>query len=118
MAEEERLTGVKHIRDYPGRSVAWLLSEAGLTAADVDVVAYNFAGHRYLAGVASSVAYLLPSATRGRAVPRAASFVVVHARYRRRMRVLREKFPNARITGVGHHRAHGLYAWASSGFEQ
>jgi carbamoyltransferase len=118
MAEEERLTGVKHIRDYPGRSVAWLLSEAGLTAADVDVVAYNFAGHRYLAGVASSVAYLLPSATRGRAVPRAASFVVVHARYRHRMRALREMFPNAAVTSVGHHLAHGLYAFAASGYEQ
>lgn len=118
MAEEERLTGVKHIRDYPGLSVAWLLAEAGLTAADVDVVAYNFAGHRYLAGVASSAAYLLPSATRGRAIPRAASFAVVHARYRRRMRALRETFPNATVTSVGHHRAHGLYTFAASGFEQ
>jgi carbamoyltransferase len=118
MVEEERLSGIKHTREYPGRSVAWLLSEAGLTAADVDVVAYNFAGHRYLAGVASSVPFLLGAATRGRAVPRAASFAVVHARYRHRMRALREMFPNATVRGVGHHVTHGLYAFAASGYEQ
>jgi carbamoyltransferase len=118
MVEEERLTGVKHIRDYPALSVEWLLAEAGLTAADVDLVAYNFAGHRYLAGVTGSVVYLLPSATRGRALPRAASFAVVHGRYRRRMRVLLRMFPNATVTGVAHHRAHGLYAFAASGYEQ
>jgi carbamoyltransferase len=118
MVEEERLTGVKHIRDYPERSVEWLLAEAGLRAADVDLVAYNFAGHRYLAGVTGSVAYLLPSATRRRALPRAASFAVVHRRWRQRMRVLRQMFPHATVTGVGHHRAHGLYAFAASGYEQ
>lgn len=118
MAEEERLTGVKHTRDYPARSVAWLLAEADLTAADVDVVAYNFAGHRHLAGITGSARYLLPSATRRRAVPRAASFAVVHDRYRRRMRALRQMFPNAQVRGIGHHRAHGLYAFAASGYER
>ncbi len=118
MAEEERLTGVKHTREYPGRSGAWLLSEAGLTAGDVDVVAYNFAGHRYLGGVVGSAGYLLASATLGRAVPRAASFAVVHARYRQRMRALRQMFPNATVRGVGHHRAHGVYAFTVSGYEQ
>jgi carbamoyltransferase len=118
MAEEERLSGVKHTRDYPARSVSWLLSEAGLTADNVDVVAYNFAGHRYLARVASSAPYLLRSATRHRAVPRAASFAVVYARYRHRMRTLRQLFPNARVRGVSHHRAHGVYAFAASGYGQ
>ncbi|HVB43321.1 MAG TPA: carbamoyltransferase C-terminal domain-containing protein [Streptosporangiaceae bacterium] len=118
MAEEERLSGVKHTRDYPEQAVAWLLAEAGLTAADVKVVAYNFAGHRYLAGVAGSIGYLLRPATRRRAMPRAASFAVVHARYRQRMRVLREKFPGASIRSVAHHRAHGLYALAASGYEE
>jgi carbamoyltransferase len=118
MAEEERLSGVKHTRDYPARAVAWLLAEAGLTAADVEVVAYNFAGRRYLAGAAGSIPYLLRPATRSRAIPRAASFAVIHARYRQRMRVLREKFPGAAIRGVAHHRAHGLYALAASGYEE
>ena len=118
MAEEERLSGVKHTREYPRRAVEWLLSEAGLSPADVGVVAYNFAGHRYLAGVAGSAAYLPRPATRRRAAPRAASYAVVHARYRQRMRSLREMFPNATVRGVSHHLAHGLYAFTASGFEE
>jgi hypothetical protein len=58
MAEEERLSGVKHTRDYPAGAVRWLLTEAGISAADVDIVAYNFDGYRYLGGIAGSVPYL------------------------------------------------------------
>lgn len=118
MAEEERLCGIKHTRDYPARAVSWLLSEAGLAPGDVDMVAYNFAGHRYLTGVTGSAGYLLRSATRDRALARAASFAVVHRRYRQRMRSLRQAFPNATVRGFSHHLAHGLYAFAASGYEQ
>jgi len=118
MAEEERLCGIKHTRDYPARAVAWLLSEAGLASGEVDMVAYNFAGHRYLAGVTGSVGYLLRPATRDRALARAASFAVVHHRYRQRMRSLRQAFPNAMVRGFSHHLTHGVYAFASSGYEQ
>ena len=92
--------------------------EAGLTAADIDVVAYNFAGHRYLAGLAGTPGHLLQPATRPRALPRAASFAVIHHRYRQRMSNLRGLFPNARVRGVPHHMAHGLYAFAASGFTE
>ena len=96
MAEEERLSGVKHTREYPAEAVQWLLAEAGLTAADVDVVAYNFAGHRYLAGISRQLpAICCRAATRSRALPRAASFAVIHHRYRQRMSALRGMFPNA-----------------------
>jgi carbamoyltransferase len=71
MAEEERLSGVKHTREYPAAAVEWLLREAGLTAADIGTVAYNFAGHRYLAGLAGTPGHLLQPATRRRALPRA-----------------------------------------------
>jgi len=116
MAEEERLSGVKHTREYPAAAVEWLLREAGLTAADIGTVAYNFAGHRYLAGLADTPGHLLQPATRRRALPRAASLAVIHHRYRRRMSVLRGLFPNARVQAVPHHAAHGLYAFAASGF--
>ncbi len=116
MAEEERLSGVKHTREYPAAAVQWLLSEAGLSAADIDAVAYNFDGRRYLAGLAGTPGQLLDPATRARALPRAASLAVVYHRYRRRMQALRGLFPNARIQAVPHHRAHGLYALAASGF--
>lgn len=118
MAEEERLSGIKHTREFPRRAVEWLLSEAGLAAADVDVVAYNFAGRRYLGGALGSARYLLSSATRGRALPRAVSFAVVRARYQRRMRFLRQRFPDAAVRGITHHTAHGVYAFAASGYER
>jgi carbamoyltransferase len=69
MAEEERLSGVKHTREYPAAAVEWLLSDAGISEADIDVVACNFSGHRYLAGMASTPAHLMRSATRARTLP-------------------------------------------------
>jgi carbamoyltransferase len=117
MAEEERLSGVKHTRGYPTKAVEWLLNDHGLSRADIDVVAYNFAGHRYLAGIAGAPAHLLLPATRARALPRAASFAVVHRRFRQRIKMLKEIFPNGRVRCVSHHMAHGMYAYAASGFD-
>jgi len=116
VVEEERLSGVKHTKAYPTQAVRWLLEDAGLEPEDVGLVAYNFAGHRYLAAIPRSLPYLLRQETRARVLPRVASFAVVHARYRRRMRVLHAAFPAARIARVAHHRAHGLYAVAASGY--
>src|SRR5215469_3100590 len=117
MAEEERLSGAKHTREYPAQAVQWLLADAGLTSADVDVVAYNFAGHHYLAA-ATGVPGQLRAATRSRALPRAASFAVIHRRYRQRMKTLKGMFPNGQVHSVPHHLAHGTYAFAASGFDQ
>jgi len=116
MAEEERLSGVKHTREYPAAAVQWLLDDASLAAGDIGIVAYNFAGHRYLTGLAGTPGHLLRPATRSRAVPRAASLAVIHHRYRQRMDTLRGLFPNAQVRPVPHHSAHGLYAFAASGF--
>jgi hypothetical protein len=80
------------------------------------LVAYNFDGHRYLGGITGSARYLLSPVTRSRALPRAASFAVVHRRFLGRMQKLREAFPNARVRGTLHHQAHGLYAYAASSF--
>lgn len=118
MVEEERLSGSKHTSEYPEQAIAWLLEITGLTAADINLVAYNLAGRRYLAGVMGSGKHLLQSTTRGRALPRAASYAVVHARYRRRMELLRKKFPNAKVRSIEHHVAHGLYSFATSGYER
>jgi carbamoyltransferase len=118
MVEEERLSGVKHTRDYPGGAVQWLLADVCLTADDVDVVAYNFAGHRYLAGTATAPGHLMRAETRPRALPRAASFAVIHHRFRQRMKTLKSSFPNGRVRCVPHHLAHGLYAFAASGFDE
>jgi carbamoyltransferase len=116
MAEEERLSGVKHTSHYPDAAVEWLLGDAGLGAGDIDVVAYNFAGGRYLAGLAAVPWHLARTSTRSRALPRAASLLVVHHRFRQRLKMLHEQFPRAQIRCIPHHLAHGLYAYAASGF--
>jgi carbamoyltransferase len=117
LVEEERLVGVKHTKAYPARSIAWLLTSAGLTVPDVDIVAYNYRPRSYLAAVPVASRYLLRSATRGRALPRACSFAAVHKGAHRRVQDLTSQFPGAVVRPVGHHRAHGLYAFAASGFD-
>ncbi|OQW77187.1 MAG: carbamoyltransferase [Proteobacteria bacterium ST_bin13] len=40
-AEEERFRRIKHWAGFPAQAIAYVLREAGVTLADVDVVAYN-----------------------------------------------------------------------------
>jgi carbamoyltransferase len=115
--EEERLSGDKHTSAYPTRAVSWLLSEAGLTPDQVDVVGYNFQPGRYLSAVVDMPGQLLTPATRHRTLPRAASFVKVAARTRTRLQRIGHRFPSAQVVPVLHHRTHGLYAFASSGYD-
>ena len=118
MAEEERLSGVKHTRDYPAGAVRWLLDDAGTHRRRREHSGLQLRRHRYLAGIAGSARYLLSPVTRSRALPRAASFAVVHQRLpRAHAEVLRgpvPERPGARL--CLHHEAHGLYAFAASGF--
>lgn len=114
--EEERLSGVKHTREYPEHAIGWLLQEVGLEPGDVEAVAYNFAGRRYLGAVPGSARYLMDLSTAPRALPRAASFVKVARRTESRMRLLAGSFGGAVVYQVLHHRAHGLYAFAASGY--
>ncbi|WP_030200755.1 carbamoyltransferase C-terminal domain-containing protein [Streptomyces sp. NRRL S-87] len=115
LVEEERLNGIKHTKAYPDLAIAWLLGEAGLTAADVTDVAYNFAPRRYLTA-AVPLRHLRPG-TAGRAWPRARSFAVVHRRASERLRQFGRRFPHAELHGVEHHRAHALYAFEASPYE-
>lgn len=115
LVEEERLVGEKHTKAYPAESIRWLLRTAGIRAGDVDEVAYNFVGARYLRAIPQSARYLLRPATASRALPRARSFAIVSRNTRERVRDLRWQFPGARVRQIAHHRAHGLYAFAASG---
>ncbi|TQS41816.1 carbamoyltransferase [Cryptosporangium phraense] len=115
--EEERLNGEKHTAAFPEHAVAWLLERAGLDANDVDIVAYNFDGTRYLDALSATTHYTSQPKTQTRAEPRAASFRKVHGRYEDRMRDLQRRFPHSTVTPVLHHRAHALYAFASSTYD-
>jgi carbamoyltransferase len=116
-AEEERPCGVKHTPAYPDRSVQWLLDAAGLQRCDVDVVAYNFDGRRYLDALRPTDVLGHEGMTPQHVTARADSFRKVHDRFGIRMAELRARFPRARIAPTLHHRAHGLYAFASSGYD-
>lgn len=116
-AEEERLTGDKHTSVYPHHAVTWLIDEAGITPDAVNVVAYNFDGARCLDALLGTDAYASHPMTSDRAQARADSFQKVHDRHAQRMKQLGREFPNAVITSVLHHRAHGLYAFASSQYD-
>ncbi|MEV0898186.1 carbamoyltransferase C-terminal domain-containing protein [Actinoplanes sp. NPDC049802] len=116
-AEEERLTGVKHTAAYPELSVNWLLATAGLESADIDTVAYNFDGNRYLDALPAINLYAQMPETRDRAQPRADSFRKIHSRFGQRMTHLKDLFTKASIQPVLHHRAHALYAFGSSAYE-
>ncbi|MGW4896611.1 carbamoyltransferase family protein [Kitasatospora sp. NPDC004240] len=116
--EEERLSAVKHDKSYPAKAVDWLLDEAGLTRADIGTVAYNFTPQRYLRAIPSALAHTLRPATAARALPRARSFAQVATNTRQRLARLAGAFPNAAVQPVLHHRAHGLYAFAASGYEE
>ncbi|MFF7777059.1 carbamoyltransferase [Streptomyces tanashiensis] len=116
--EEERLSQQKHTKEYPRRAVEWLLGEAGLSAADVDAVAYNFQPVRYLAEAPATLRIALSSTTRDRALPRARGFAKVAVRTQLRARAIGRRFPAACVSPVLHHRAHQLAAFAASGWNE
>ncbi|MGP4114996.1 carbamoyltransferase family protein [Streptomyces sp. 4N509B] len=116
--EEERLSGVKHTRAYPGRAVDWLLTEAGLGPDGIETVAYNFSAPHYLRALPGTAGLLLSADTRGRALPRSHGFATVAARTRRRGRRLAARFPDAAFRPVVHHRSHQTYAFAASGYPE
>jgi carbamoyltransferase len=117
-AEEERLIGDKHTKAFPAQAVDWLLREAGITRSDITAVGYNFQPNGYLRALSATPRHLLANETRVRALPRAGSFVKVYRRTRARLRMLAQQFPAAQFTPVMHHRTHGLYAFASSGYDE
>ncbi|MEV7020886.1 carbamoyltransferase C-terminal domain-containing protein [Kitasatospora sp. NPDC093558] len=116
--EEERLSAIKHDKSYPAKAVDWLLDEAGLTRADIGTVAYNFTPQHYLRALPAALAHAARPATAARALPRARSFAEVAGNTRRRLARLADAFPNAAVQPVLHHRAHGLYAFAASGYDE
>ncbi|MEU0805501.1 carbamoyltransferase C-terminal domain-containing protein [Streptomyces sp. NPDC005970] len=116
--EEERLSQVKHTKDYPRLAVEWLLKRADITPQEIDAVAYNFSGPRYLKAVPRAISLLTSGETRSRAVPRAHGFATVAVRTMRRRQALGRMFPRARVHTLAHHRAHQMYAFAASGLPE
>lgn len=115
--EEERLVGIKHTKAYPRQAIAWLLAEEGLQPQQVTAVGYNFQAHRYLGALPQVPGQLVHHYDRDRVWARVRSFARVASRTYARTRDLSAWFPQAHVSAVQHHRAHGLYAFASSNYE-
>jgi len=82
------------------------------------LVAYNYESRRYLSALWGVPGQLVGPKTWRQAIPRAASFVRVARHRKERLAALQKVFPEARVVEVLHHRAHGLYAFASSGYDR
>ncbi|REF00530.1 carbamoyltransferase family protein [Thermomonospora umbrina] len=118
LVEEERLSGIKHDGAYPERGVNWLLTKSGLSPGDIAHLALHFRHDLYRRAAPRALTHLLRPATTRRAIPRARSLLTVAGHEKDRLKQLADRFPDATLTQVLHHRAHGLTAFASSGFTE
>ena len=116
-AEEERFTRVKHDSGFPARAVDYCLKAAGLSASDLDCVAYYMVPSRVMAeNLLFSRHYILE---RG-----GGNFLLAQLAGARKMSLagatMREHLGQgfrARTVFVDHHTAHAWAAWYCSGFE-
>lgn len=118
LVEEERLSGIKHDMSYPQRGIEWLLAKAEIDPGDIETVALHFRHDLYRRAAPRALAHMLHPATTRRAIPRARSFRTVARNEHGRLDLLRRRFPAATVEQVLHHRAHGLTAFAASGFDE
>jgi carbamoyltransferase len=111
--EEERFNREKHTRAFPDHAVECCLRSAGISIADVDVVAFaHRAGVDFARGAADALRRLPRSA------PRLGFQAAVDARLVARQRgFLRRWGYRGRVVNVGHHEAHAASAFFASGFE-
>ncbi len=118
LVEEERLTGRKHDPSYPERAIDHLLHQAGLNERDVTDIALHFRHDLYRNAAPSALGYLARPSTAHRAIPRFLSFRRVALNEAERLALLTGRFPAAQVHQILHHRAHGLTAFAFSGWEE
>jgi carbamoyltransferase len=116
-AEEERLTGVKHTAAFPDQAVTWLLDYAGLDAAAVDVVGYNFDGRRHLDALPVTDLLAQVPATRDRAQPPGGQLPQGPRPVRSTNGRPAHPLPQRADRADSAHRTHGLYAFASSHYD-
>lgn len=115
-AEEERFRRIKHYADFPSRAIEFCLRTAGVTAADIDAVAfYMIPGLVFGENLQYSRHYITE--------PGGAGFLAGQLAAARKMASvgdrLRETLPGFRapVRFVEHHEAHAWAAWYCSGFD-
>lgn len=111
--EEDRLSGIKHTSEFPELAVQALLAAAGITASDIDVVAYPFDSAKYTLGLRAAARRPGPRRRRDAAV---ASYARISAQHRQTLVELRHRFWNATIVEIPHHEAHAFSAIAAAGW--
>ncbi len=117
-AEEERFTRRKHDADYPARSVEFCLRRAGISASDIDCIAYYMIpGAVARENLSYSRHYLLS--------PGGGNFLLGQMAGARKMSRVGERIREhlgpslvAPVMFVDHHTAHAWAAWYCSGFDR
>lgn len=115
-AEEERFTRVKQTKNFPEHAIAYCMEQAGVSAGDLDGVAFF---------VDPRLQLLLPVANLRHSFPSSlGSLRSDAARYTdRRLALSRVKrhfaqLPSAHVVPVRHHQAHAASAYLASAFDE
>jgi carbamoyltransferase len=119
--QEERLNREKNWSGFPSRSIAWVLSRAGLDPRDLDAIAMN--GHHmpYPKNRDALLAEYFRAgsvATQIRRIARHTFLKTIHSASRRRERLAQAEslgVPRERIQFVEHHTAHAAAAYFGNG---
>ncbi|MGY4426474.1 carbamoyltransferase family protein [Bradyrhizobium sp. JR3.5] len=104
--EEERLNRVKHSNKFPGNSIRYCLSTAGVELAEIDRIAF-YATEAYCNTMLERLFVSQP--------------VTLDAKLLLRQLLAREfgaEIDASRVSFVNHHEAHAVSAFAMSGFER
>lgn len=107
--EEERLSGDKHTKAFPSLAIAWLLESASLRASDVTEVGYNYSPHLY-EPVVEDLKFPYFTHTPERVEERISGFRAVGEATEARIAMIRDLFPDAKVTAWRHHLTHARYA--------
>ncbi len=111
-AEQERFNRQQHTKDFPDDAIGFCLREAGITTAEVDLVAFaQHPGLDFLRGAGDALARAAPK--------RLAAQAYTDARLVLKERSFRRRWDyRGPVVHVGHHQAHAASAFFASPFDR
>lgn len=110
-AEQERFNRDQHTKAFPDDAIGFCLAEAGISAADLEAVAF---GHHALVDLARGAR----DAVLRRAPKRLAAQVFIDGRLLQREQAFRRRWGyRGRVFRVGHHKAHAASAFFPGPFD-
>ncbi|MQB08163.1 carbamoyltransferase [Agrobacterium tumefaciens] len=112
-SEEDKLVQEKHYGGFPQKTIDWLLNQASATYKSVGAVGYYWNGQLIAEAFAAG-----DRSTQPRGGESCEYYKKILSRHQDRTSKLSDKFPNAKIFEIPHHRSHGLYAFCASPYPE